>query len=84
MLSLLLSALVLLTTSVALSQPREFRRCPDGYRFYRGVCHTFGYRDHALRYHRGHFFRHQQPIIRVPNPHTGVQLDGYPSAKGGG
>ena len=69
--------------SAASAQERAFKRCPNGYRFVDGRCHTFGYHDHALQYHQGHFFRHSQPATRMKNTNTGG-VDGYPAAKGGG
>ena len=63
-----LTALTLTSAALAQPPPREFARCPNGYRFFEGRCHTFGFRDHALRYHQGHFLRHQQPPARLGHP----------------
>lgn len=60
---LFLPALLLLLNS-ATGQTRQFPRCPNGYRYHGGVCHTFGYRDHILRYHQGTFHRAAPPMQR--------------------
>ena len=73
--------MLLFVTSPSLSDAQG-RRCPDGYRREGGICHTFGYRDHSLRYHNGHWFRMQQPIIRYRNPKTGGPINGYAPAEG--
>ena len=62
------SILSILFANSVTGQPREFKRCPNGYRFVDGRCHTFGYHDHALRYHEGHFFKHSQPATRARSP----------------
>ena len=62
--NLLIVPLLFLVANAAIGQPREFRRCPNGYRHHGGVCHTFGYRDHILRYHQGNFHRAAPPMQR--------------------
>jgi hypothetical protein len=43
---------------------RLFKRCPNGYRWIGGHCHTFGFHDHMLVHQHGHFRPAKQPMVR--------------------